>query len=124
MFIDHIGFAVADYQRSKAFYRRCLAPLGLELIIEIDGWAGFGRGDKAELWFGEDAMPQHPMHIAFAAADRASVDRFYRAGIAAGARDNGAPGLRTVYHPHYYGAFLLDPDGHNIEAVCHKPCTE
>ena len=63
MFIDHIGFAVADYERSKAFYRRCLAPLGLGLIVEIDGWAGFGRADKAELWFGEDAMPQHPMHI-------------------------------------------------------------
>jgi len=117
MFIDHIGFAVADAARSQ----QCLAPLGLQLITEFDGWAGFGRDDKAELWFGEDAIAQLPMHIAFVAADRASVDRFYQAGIAAGGKDNGAPGLREIYHPHYYGAFLIDPDGHNIEAVCHKP---
>ncbi len=120
MFIDHIGFAVADYQRSKAFYAQCLAPLGLELIVEIEGWAGFGRGDKAELWFGEDSAAQRPMHIAFAASDRACVDRFYRAALAAGGKDNGAPGLRPVYHANYYGAFVIDPDGHNIEAVCHQ----
>ena len=121
MLIDHIGFSVMDYQRSKRFYTRCLAPLKLELIIEIEGWAGFGRGEKAELWFGEDSRPQRPMHIAFVAEDRASVDRFYQAGIDAGAGDNGAPGLRPAYHQHYYGAFLIDPDGHNIEAVCHLP---
>lgn len=120
MFIDHIGFAVADYRRSKAFYTRCLAPLGLQLIVEIEGWAGFGRGDRAELWFGEDGTAQRPMHIAFVADDRASVDRFYRAALAAGGKDNGAPGLRPIYHAHYYGAFVIDPDGHNIEAVCHR----
>jgi catechol 2,3-dioxygenase-like lactoylglutathione lyase family enzyme len=121
MFIDHIAFAVADVKRSKRFYQQCLAPLGLQLIAEIDGWAGFGRDNRGELWFGEDARAQLPMHIAFVAEDRASVDRFYQAGIAAGGKDNGAPGLREIYHPHYYGAFLIDPDGHNIEAVCRKP---
>ena len=120
MFIDHIGFAVADYRRSKTFYSCCLAPLGLELIVEIEGWAGFGRGDKAELWFGEDCAAQRPMHIAFVAGDRDSVDHFYRAALAAGGKDNGAPGLRPVYHANYYGAFVIDPDGHNIEAVCHQ----
>ena len=120
MFIDHIGFAVADYARSKEFYAQCLAPLGVELIVEIDGWAGFGRDGKADLWFGPDGEAHKPMHIAFVADDRSSVDQFYQAGIAAGAEDNGAPGLRTLYHPHYYGAFLIDPDGHSIEAVCHK----
>ena len=121
MFIDHIGFAVANAARSKTFYRQCLAPLGLELIVEVDGWAGFGRDDKADLWFGEDDRAQLPMHIAFVAEDRPSVDRFYQAGIAAGGKDNGAPGLREIYHPNYYGAFVIDPDGHNIEAVCHAP---
>ena len=120
MFIDHIGIAVSDYARSKDFYAQCLAPLGLELIIEIDGWAGFGRDHKAELWFGADKQAHKPMHIAFVAEDRDSVDRFHQAGIVAGARSNGTPGLRTLYHPHYYAAFLVDPDGHNIEAVCHK----
>jgi catechol 2,3-dioxygenase-like lactoylglutathione lyase family enzyme len=121
MFIDHIGFAVADCERSKQFYAQCLAPLGLELIVEIKGWAGFGRDGKAELWFGEDDEAHKPMHIAFAADDRAAVDRFYEAGFAAGGRDNGEPGLRPMYHPNYYGAFLIDPDGHNVEAVCHRP---
>ena len=120
MFIDHIGIAVADYDRSKHFYAQCLAPLGMELIVEIEGWAGFGQGDKADFWFGPDAVVNTPMHIAFHANDRAAVDRFHAAGIAAGGKDNGAPGLRPIYHPHYYGAFLIDPDGHNIEAVCHQ----
>ena len=121
MFIDHIGLAVADYERSKAFYQRCLAPLGMSLIVEIDGWAGFGRGDKADFWFGPDQVVAVPMHIAFHADSRAAVDAFYEAGLDAGGEDNGAPGLREIYHPDYYGAFLIDPDGHNIEAVCHTP---
>lgn len=121
MFIDHIGFAVANADRSKQFYAQCLAPLGLELIVEAEGWVGFGRDGKAELWLGEDEEAHKPMHIAFAAADRAAVDLFYAAGISAGGRDNGAPGLRPIYHPDYYGAFLIDPDGHNVEAVCHRP---
>jgi catechol 2,3-dioxygenase-like lactoylglutathione lyase family enzyme len=100
MFIDHIGFAVTDYPRSKALYTQCLAPLGMELMVEIEGWAGFGNSDKADLWFDEDEAPQRPMHIAFVTEDRASVDQFYAAGIAAGGKDNGGPGLGSIYHPH------------------------
>jgi len=119
--IDHIGLAVADYERSRQFYDQCLAPLGVHLVVEVEGWAGYGCDDKAEFWFGPDETVQNPLHIAFTAADRTSVDRFYQAGLAAGAKDNGEPGIRAIYHPHYYGAFLIDPDGHNIEAVCHRP---
>ncbi|MCP4767086.1 MAG: VOC family protein [Gammaproteobacteria bacterium] len=119
--IDHIGFAISDFERSKRFYDQCLAPLGVHLVVEIDDWAGYGYDDKAEFWFGVDELPQRPMHIAFAASDRAAVDAFYLSGLAAGGINNGAPGIRVIYHPHYYGAFLLDPDGHNIEAVCHRP---
>ena len=120
MIIDHIGIVISDYARSRDFYTACLAPLGIELIAEHDGWGGFGRDDKPDFWFGPDGEPHKPMHIAFVAGDRAIVDRFYQAGISAGGKDNGAPGLRPIYHPHYYGAFLIDPDGHNIEAVCHR----
>ncbi len=121
MIIDHIGLGVSDYARSLDFYRRALAPLGVELIVEIEGWAGLGRDGKAEFWFGPEAAPQRPMHIAFSARDRATVDSFYRAALEAGGLDNGPPGVRAIYHPDYYGAFVLDPDGHNIEAVCHAP---
>lgn len=119
MMIDHIGIVISDYENSKNFYRQCLAPLGFELIIEIEGWAGFGRDDKAGFWFGPDNSAHQPMHIAFAADNRDAVDRFYQAALDAGASDNGAPGLREIYHADYYGAFVIDPDGHNIEAVCH-----
>ena len=119
MTLDHIGLPVSDYRRSRDFYDRCLAPLGIKMIAEDGDWCGYGRGDIAEFWFGPDTASALPMHIAFSAPDRAAVDRFHAAAIAAGGRDNGAPGLRTIYHPHYYGAFVLDPDGHNIEAVCH-----
>jgi len=119
MIIDHIGLAVGDYQQSKRFYTQALAPLGIELIMEIEGWAGFGRSGKPEFWFGEHAEKQNPMHIAFLAQNRAQVDEFYDAALAAGGRDNGPPGVRAIYHPDYYGAFVLDPDGHNIEAVSH-----
>lgn len=121
MTIDHIGLAVADYERSKEFYTRVLAPLGMELVMQVQGWAGFGPAGKPEFWFGEHAQKQSPMHIAFRADNRAQVDAFYEAALAAGARDNGPPGIRELYHPDYYGAFVLDPDGHNIEAVCHSP---
>jgi catechol 2,3-dioxygenase-like lactoylglutathione lyase family enzyme len=121
MIIDHIGIAVADYRQSKAFYCAALAPLGIELAMEIQGWAGLGKAGKPELWFGEAAQVQAPMHLAFTAANRAEVDAFYAAAIAAGGRDNGPPGIREIYHPDYYGAFVICPNGHNIEAVCHKP---
>lgn len=121
MIIDHIGFAVSDAQKSKQFYSQCLAPLGIEIVMEGYGWTGFGKNHKAEFWIGEDGKAQGPMHVAFVADDRDQVNKFYEAALAAGATDNGAPGIREEYHPNYYGAFVFDPDGHNIEAVCHKP---
>ena len=119
MILDHLGFAVSNYQRSRDFYTAALAPLDIELVMEAQGWLGFGRDGKPELWFGEAKTPQSPMHIAFSAKSRSQVDCFYNSAIAAGAIDNGAPGIREIYHPNYYGAFVIDPDGHNIEAVCH-----
>ena len=118
--IDHIGLAVADFPKSKSFYTQALAPLGMELVLEGEGWAMIGRGGKGDLWFGVYGPIPAPIHIAFAADSRDQVDAFYRAALAAGATDNGAPGIRAQYHPNYYGAFVLDPDGHNVEAVCHR----
>jgi catechol 2,3-dioxygenase-like lactoylglutathione lyase family enzyme len=118
--IDHTGLPVSDFEKSKRFYAAALAPLGYELMMEFDGAAGFGAGGKPDFWIGKaEARPASGIHVAFASADRATVDAFYKAAIAAGGRDNGAPGLRTIYHPTYYGAFVLDPDGNNVEAVCH-----
>ena len=125
--IDHVGFPVSDYARSKVFYEKALAPLGYTLIKEVPQnqydakAAGFGANGKPDFWIGGEGGLNRAMHIAIAARDRAAVDAFYRAAMAAGARDNGAPGLRPHYHANYYGAFVLDPDGHNIEAVCHAP---
>jgi len=126
--LDHVGFAVADYKTSKAFYEKALLPLGIGLVMEVspdqtggDAHAGFGEGRKPYFWIGTGAKPKGGQHVAFAVADRKSVDAFYAAAIAAGGRDNGKPGLRPIYHPDYYGAFVLDPDGNNIEAVCHNP---
>jgi catechol 2,3-dioxygenase-like lactoylglutathione lyase family enzyme len=120
--IDHVGFAVADYQRSKAFYERALAPLGFTLLMEFaDAAAAFGReGEQRPSFFLEaDGEPVHGrLHIAFEAVTRPHVDAFHAAALEAGGVDNGAPGLRW-YHPNYYGAYVLDPDGNNIEAVCH-----
>ena len=121
MIIDHIGLVVSDGEKSKAFYSQCLAPLGIGIVMEVEGWAGFGRDNKPEFWFGPHGEAHKPMHIAFCAENREQVDRFYQAALAAGGIDNGPPGIREIYHPNYYGAFVLDPDGHNIEAVCHKP---
>jgi catechol 2,3-dioxygenase-like lactoylglutathione lyase family enzyme len=127
--LDHIGFPVADYERSKAFYLKALAPLGYSLIMEVDGEhteskspaAGFGADGKPDFWIGGEGGLERALHIAIATKDRAAVDAFYQAALAAGGKDNGAPGLRPQYHPSYYGAFVLDPDGHNVEAVCHAP---
>lgn len=121
MIIDHIGVPVSDFQKSKAFYTRALAPLGIASVMEMESWAGFGKDGKPEFWFGTEASAPRPIHIAFTANSREAVRQFYQAALAAGGRDNGAPGLREHYHPNYYGAFVFDPDGHNIEAVCHKP---
>ena len=126
--IDHIGFSVSDYALAKAFYSKALAPLGYSLILEVtqeqnsqDPAAGFGANGKPNFWIGGEGRLNKPLHVAFLASDRAAVDAFYEAAIGSGGRDNGAPGIRAHYHPNYYGAFVLDPDGHNIEAVCHAP---
>ena len=129
--IDHVGFPVSDYERSKAFYLKALAPLDYTLVMEVtqeqtghDPAAGFGANGKPDFWIGGEGGLDKPLHVAIVAKDRATVDAFYKAAMAAGGRDNGAPGIRAHYHPNYYGAFVLDPDGHNIEAVCHAPaCT-
>src|SRR5262245_14084808 len=127
--LDHVGFSVSDYQRSKEFYALALAPLGYVLVKEVGAdrteaghpAAGFGAGGKPDFWIGGKGGLNHVVHVAIVAKDRATVDAFHRAALAAGGKDHGAPGLRPHYHPSYYGAFALDPDGHNVEAVCHSP---
>jgi catechol 2,3-dioxygenase-like lactoylglutathione lyase family enzyme len=125
--IDHIGVVVSDYAKSKAFYTQALAPTGHSRVVELPGapagrrdTAGFCHEDGSDFWIGQGDVRTPPLHIAFRVPTRAAVDAFHRAAIAAGGRDNGAPGLRPQYHPNYYGAYVLDPDGHNIEAVCHE----
>lgn len=125
--LDHIGITVSNHERSKSFYAQALAPLGAALVMEVSAeqtgdraHAGFGAQGKPWFWISSakaDAIGK--THCAFVAPNRAAVDAFYIAALAAGGRDNGAPGIRAHYHPNYYGAFVLDPDGHNIEAVCH-----
>lgn len=118
--IDHVGLEVADLAASRAFYAAALAPLGYQLLMEFEGVCGFGKGGKPDLWIAA-GTPSPSLHVALRAEDRAQVDAFHAAALVAGGQDNGAPGLRPQYHEHYYGAFALDPDGHNIEAVCHDP---
>jgi len=121
MILDHIGLQVRDFARSRAFYLAALAPLGIAIVAEGDGHAGFNTpGARGGFWIAV-GDPPGPVHIAFAARDRAQVRAFHAAALAAGGRDNGAPGLRPQYHPDYYGAFVRDPDGHNIEAVFRGP---
>jgi catechol 2,3-dioxygenase-like lactoylglutathione lyase family enzyme len=126
--IDHTGIAVSDLERSRTFYEQALAPLGYLPIVELPAGVsgaifavGFGVPPKPDFWVGAGQPQASNVHIAFRADNRAEVDAFYEAAMAAGGRDNGAPGLRPHYHPNYYGAFVLDPDGYNIEAVCHRP---
>ena len=121
MIFDHVGFGVADFARSRAFYTTALAPLGIGVMEEGENWAMLGRDGKPQFWFGAQGTPPGRIHLAFAAADRARVRAFHAAALAAGGRDNGAPGLRPQYAPDYYGAFVISPDDHNIEAVCHAP---
>jgi catechol 2,3-dioxygenase-like lactoylglutathione lyase family enzyme len=126
--LDHIGFPVSNYLHSKRFYQTALEPLGVGLVMEVtpeqtggSSHAGFGEGGKPYFWIGDgEGVVRGRFHIAFTAKTRSDVDAFYKAALAAGGRDNGKPGLRPHYHAHYYGAFVLDPDGHNIEAVCHS----
>jgi catechol 2,3-dioxygenase-like lactoylglutathione lyase family enzyme len=131
--IDHVGFKVSDFAASKAFYERVLAPLGYGLVMEVTPemtgtdarHAGFGANGKPDFWISPGSVHQGSgVHVALQAKSRADVDAFHAGALAAGARDNGPPGIRAHYHPSYYGAFVLDPDGHNIEAVCHLPETQ
>ena len=125
--IDHAGIPVTDFDKSKAFYDAALQPLGASMVMLVDpkhtgGFkvGGYGR-DRPVFWLNEDKHAAGTRHFAFTANSRAEVDAFHKAAIEAGGRDNGGPGLRPHYHADYYGAFVLDPDGNNIEAVCHKP---
>jgi catechol 2,3-dioxygenase-like lactoylglutathione lyase family enzyme len=126
--IDHTGVNMSNPKKSRAFYDAALAPLGYKMMVEIPTEhtggivvLGYGVPPKPDFWLAEGTPQQPHIHIAFRADNHAQVDAFYKAAIAAGGRDNGPPGPRPHYHQHYYGAFVLDPDGHNIEAVCHTP---
>jgi catechol 2,3-dioxygenase-like lactoylglutathione lyase family enzyme len=118
MMFDHVGLRVTDLPASVRLYSACLAPLGFVQGAAGDDYAGFGPPQAPALWLHRDASARKGAHVAFVAPDRAAVDRFHAAGLEAGARDNGAPGLRPDYSPTYYAAFLLDLDGNNVEAVC------
>ena len=125
--LDHITFSVADFNRASAFYDLALAPLGITRLVSVtaeqSGGAAFaGYGDtRPFFWIGDGEASKGQLHVAFTAADRPTVDAFHKAALAAGGQDNGAPGLRPHYDPDYYGAFVLDPEGRNIEAVCRAP---
>jgi catechol 2,3-dioxygenase-like lactoylglutathione lyase family enzyme len=120
---DHVGLNVRDYTASRAFYEQALAPLGYGVVMAFDEWkaAGFGADQKPGFWISEREPFGTGTHVAFACDDRATVDAFHEAALAAGGKDNGGPGLREHYHPTYYGAFVVDLDGNNLEAVCHRP---
>jgi catechol 2,3-dioxygenase-like lactoylglutathione lyase family enzyme len=120
--LDHIGLNVSDYERSRDFYAQALAPVGMALLMEpIPGTGGFGKDGKPTFWITEDREPTtQNVHVAFTASDRDTVDAFHAAALAAGGTDNGPPGVREIYHPTYYGAYVLDPDGNNVEVVCHR----
>ncbi len=120
--LDHVTLGVSDLEASKAFYDPVLETLGIaRLYADGENFAGYGRGRKAFFWIGLRTVPITGMHVAFAAASRSLVNSFYAVALAHGGRDNGQPGPRPQYHANYYGAFVLDPDGHNMEAVCHDP---
>lgn len=126
--LDHIGLTASDVTRAKAFYDAALAPLGIGLVMQVtaeqtggQAYLGYGSEGRPYFWVGGDGRLTGALHVAFSAKDRATVDAFYKAAMTAGGTDNGGPGIRAHYHPNYYGAFVFDPDGHNIEAVCHLP---
>jgi catechol 2,3-dioxygenase-like lactoylglutathione lyase family enzyme len=117
--LDHVGIRTKKFAALAKFYQKVLAPLGYEKLLEFDEAAGFGQDQKPALWIGASDEASSSMHIAFVSPTRAAVQAFYDAGLAAGGHDNGKPGLRPNYHPDYYAAFVFDPDGNNVEAVCH-----
>jgi catechol 2,3-dioxygenase-like lactoylglutathione lyase family enzyme len=117
--LDHIGLRTPQFHALVRFYEAALSPLGYSKLLAWEGGAGFGSNGGAALWIGASKIEPTGVHIALSAADRAAVDAFYKAALGAGATDNGKPGLRTDYHANYYAAFVIDPDGNNLEAVCH-----
>jgi len=121
--LDHVGLNVRDYRASRAFYERALEPLGYTVLVAFEEWlaAGLGSESKPVFWIAQREPVGTGTHVAFTAPDRATVDRFHEAALAAGGTDNGPPGIRSHYHPNYYSAFVHDPDGNNVEAVCHAP---
>ncbi len=118
---DHIGIRATDLQVSENFFLHALAPLGFGIAMKGPHGVGLGKNGKPSLWIYEGQDRPAPLHLAFAAERRSQVDAFHHAAMEAGGRDNGAPGLRPHYHPHYYAAFVIAPDGHNVEVVCHLP---
>lgn len=126
--IDHLGLTVRDHDTSKEFYLKALAPLGIGVVMSVSkeesgadsDFTGLGADNDPFFWIGQ-GTPTGAVHLCFRAKTRAAVDAFYEAAIAAGARDNGRPGIRAHYHANYYGAFVIDPNGVNLEAVCHQP---
>ena len=128
--IDHLTLQVSDFEKSRDFYLKALAPLDYVLVMDLTPgqarhllgrFCGLGARGKPDLWLRESGSSTSATHVAIAAPSRAAVDAFHRAALAAGATDNGPPGLRADYHPNYYGAFVIDVNGHNLEAVCHAP---
>jgi catechol 2,3-dioxygenase-like lactoylglutathione lyase family enzyme len=125
--IDHTGVLVTDFEKSKKFYSEALKPIGYKLLLEFPASitgsanvAGFGEPPKPDFWIGQGKPNDPRVHVAFGVGKRSLADAFHKAALAAGGKDHGAPGLRPQYHANYYGAFVLDPDGHNIEVVCHE----
>ena len=118
---DHVILNVADREASKRFYDGALGPLGYRVVMEFEGWAGYGPEGHPTFWIAQRDPVANGTHVAFTSPDRERVDAFYEAALEAGGTDNGPPGLRSDYHEHYYGAFVHDPDGNNVEAVCHQP---
>lgn len=118
--IDHVSVRVQDFARLLAFYREALAPIGYGVLMEYPGAVGMGAQGKPDLWLMQTDKPVNPTHVALSSS-RDRIDAFHAAGLAAGGSDNGSAGLRADYHPHYYAAFILDPEGNNIEVVCHAP---
>jgi len=117
--IDHVGVRVQDFSKLLAFYREALAPIGYSVLMEFPDVAGLGAQGKPDLWIMKTDKTPHPTHVAISAAERGHIDAFHAAGLSAGGSDNGPAGLRPDYHPNYYAAFILDPEGNNIEVVCH-----
>lgn len=118
--LDHVSLSVTDTKKAQAFYAKALAPLGYKLVSEYEGGFGIGQEGGSTIWAAQGPAQRPFAHLAFRAKDRKQVDAFYKAALAAGGKDNGLPGLRENYSPTYYAAFVIDPDGNNIEAVCHS----